>query len=189
MTYSPKDWLNLPNSITLARIASVPLFMFVILNHSEKYDPLRWLAVFIFVLAIATDGVDGAIARKRGLVTNLGKLLDPIADKALIGGALISLSLIGELGWIVTLLILVREVGITAYRMLVIRKRVVAASAGGKAKTILQGITFGFLLSPLDFYFTWIAPLEQFALFVTVIVTIWTGIAYLREAVSIEREH
>ena len=189
MTFNRKDWLNLPNLITLARIASVPIFMGVLLNHSDKFDPLRWLAVLIFVLAIATDGVDGAIARKHGLVTNLGKILDPIADKALIGGALVGLSLIGELSWLITLLILVREVGITAYRMLVIRKRVIAASAGGKAKTILQGITFGFLISPLDFYLTWLAPIEQFALFITVIVTLWTGVAYLREAVTAEREH
>jgi CDP-diacylglycerol--glycerol-3-phosphate 3-phosphatidyltransferase len=188
MTYSRRDWFNLPNLITLARIASVPLFMFVLLAHSEKSDALRWLAVAVFVVAIATDGLDGAIARKRGLVTNLGKILDPIADKALIGGALIGLSLIGELAWWVTSLILIREIGITVYRMVVIRRRIVAANAGGKAKTILQGITFGFLLSPLDYYLPWISPLEQFALFITVVVTLWTGLAYLREASGAGRE-
>ena len=182
MTYSRRDWFNLPNLITLARIVVVPAFMAILLAHPNKADGLRWLAVLLFVAAIATDGVDGAIARKRGLVTNLGKILDPIADKALIGGAMIGLSLIGELSWLVTLLILVREVGITVYRMVVIRKRVVAANAGGKLKTILQGIIFGFLLSPLDFYWTWLAPLEGFLLLVTVAVTLWTGAIYLRDA-------
>jgi len=182
VTYSRRDWFNLPNLITMARIVVVPVFIWILLAHSSKSDGLRWLAVVLFVAAIATDGVDGAIARKRGLVTNLGKILDPIADKALIGGAMIGLSLIGELAWAITILILVREVGITAYRMVVIRQRVIAANSGGKLKTILQGIVFGFLLSPLDFYWTWLSPLEGLLLLITVAVTLWTGITYLREA-------
>jgi CDP-diacylglycerol--glycerol-3-phosphate 3-phosphatidyltransferase len=184
VTYSRRDWFNLPNLITMARIIVVPVFMVILLAHPAKSDGLRWVAVLLFVAAIATDGFDGAIARKRGLVTNLGKILDPIADKALIGGAMVGLSFIGELPWLVTLVILVREVGITVYRMLVIRQRVIAASAGGKAKTILQGIVFGFLLSPLDFYLTWLQPLEQFLLLVTVAVTLWTGAIYLRDALA-----
>jgi CDP-diacylglycerol--glycerol-3-phosphate 3-phosphatidyltransferase len=188
VTYSRRDWINLPNLITLARIVVVPVFMFILLAHPSKADALRWLAVVLFVAAIATDGVDGAIARKRGLVTNLGKILDPIADKALIGGAMIGLSLIGELSWTITVLILMREVGITIYRMLVIRKRVIAASAGGKLKTILQGILFGFLLSPLDFFWTWLVPLENLLLLVTVAVTLWTGATYLRDARSANQE-
>ena len=173
-----RDWLNLPNMITLSRIATVPFFVAVLFTV-DKADPWRWFAVFLFVLAIATDGVDGAIARSRGLVTDLGKLLDPIADKVLIGGALVSLSMLGEVGWVFTILILVREVGITIYRMLVIKNRVIAANAGGKTKTIMQGITVGFLLSPLDLYFGWIAPLELTALYLTTAVTLVTGIHYL----------
>ena len=188
MTFSRRDWFNLPNLITLARIVVVPVFMFILLALPSKADAFRWLAVLLFVAAIATDGVDGAIARRRGLVTNLGKILDPIADKALIGGAMLGLSMIGELSWWVTLVILVRELGITAYRMLVISKRIVAANAGGKLKTILQGIVFGFLLSPLDFYWAWLAPLEQLLLWVTVVVTLWTGLVYIREALSQQRE-
>ena len=172
------DWLNLPNTITLARVATVPFFVWVLLEVS-KDNPWRWAAVLLFVAAIATDGVDGAIARSRGLVTDLGKLLDPIADKILIGGALVTLSVLGEVDWIFTLLIMGREVGITIYRMLVLKNRVVAANAGGKTKTIMQGITLGFLLSPLDLYFAWLAPIELVALYLTTAVTLVTGIQYL----------
>jgi len=180
--------VNLPNLITLARIFSVPIFMGILLSHPSKVDGLRWLAVLFFVAAIATDGIDGAIARKQGLVTNLGKILDPIADKLLIGGAMVGLSLIGELSWSITFLILIREVGITVYRMIVIRKRVISASNGGKLKTILQGILFGFLLSPLDLYWTWLVPLESLLLLVTVAITLWTGLTYLRDARQSQRE-
>jgi CDP-diacylglycerol--glycerol-3-phosphate 3-phosphatidyltransferase len=172
------DWLNLPNTITLARIATVPFFVWVLLEVSRD-NPWRWAAVALFVAAIATDGVDGAVARSRGLVTDLGKLLDPIADKVLIGGALITLSVLGEVDWIFTVLIMAREVGITVYRMLVLKNRVVAANAGGKTKTIMQGITLGFLLSPLDLYFTWLAPIELAALYLTTAVTLATGVKYL----------
>lgn len=172
------DWLNLPNTITLARIATVPFFVWVLLDVTKE-DPWRWVAVALFVAAIATDGVDGAIARARGLVTDLGKLLDPIADKVLIGGALITLSVLGEVDWIFTVLIMAREVGITVYRMLVLKNRVVAANAGGKTKTIMQGITLGFLLSPLDLYFAWLTPIELVALYLTTAVTLVTGIHYL----------
>lgn len=172
------DWLNLPNTITLARIATVPFFVWVLLDVSKE-DPWRWAAVALFVAAIATDGVDGAIARSRGLVTDLGKLLDPIADKVLIGGALVVLSVLGEVDWIFTTLILIRELGITVYRVLVLKDRVIAANAGGKTKTIMQGITLGFLLSPLDVYFPWLAPIELAALYLTTAVTLLTGIHYL----------
>jgi len=123
--------LNLPNSITLLRILLVPVFITLLFVSPEKSSLERWLVVAIFVLAISTDGIDGAIARKRNLVTNLGKLLDPIADKALIGGALVALSILGELSWYITAAILIREVGITVYRLIVAKRRVLAASGGG----------------------------------------------------------
>lgn len=176
--------LNLPNSITIARILLVPVFIAVLFAHPDKSDWQRWIAVFLFVLAISTDGVDGAIARKRGLVTNLGKILDPIADKALLGGALVSLSLLGEVPWWATIVILLREVGITVYRLVVVRKRVIAASGGGKAKTILQSITVGFLLSPFDSYFSWLGFIETLALYAAVAVTVVTGLQYVFAAIK-----
>ena len=177
------DWFNLPNSITLARILAVPLFVSVLLVEPDKTSPWRWLAVLLFVAAIATDGLDGAVARKRNLVTDLGKLLDPIADKALFGSLLVVLSMLGEISWWFTVLILVRELGITAYRMAVVKNRVIAASAGGKAKTIMQGITLGFLLSPLDVYWTPLATIELVALVLTTAVTLYTGAQYVWVAV------
>lgn len=171
--------LNLPNTITLARIAMVPIFVTLLFVAESKNTIERWLAVVVFVLAISTDGIDGAIARRRNLITNLGKLLDPIADKALIGGALISLSLLGELSWYITGAILIREFSITIYRLIVAKRRVLAASTGGKFKTIIQSIAIGFLISPLDYYFEWLIGVELILIYLALIVTIVTAIQYL----------
>lgn len=171
--------INLPNSITIARIAFAPIFISLLLVSPEKTSFQRWLALLLFVLAISTDGIDGAIARKRNLVTNLGKLLDPIADKALIGGALVTLSLIGELSWFITGAILLRELGITVYRLIVSKRRVLAASTGGKFKTIIQSIAIGFLVSPLDAYFGWLIPVEMVLIYLALFTTIVTGLQYV----------
>jgi CDP-diacylglycerol--glycerol-3-phosphate 3-phosphatidyltransferase len=171
--------LNLPNTITLARIALVPIFVMLLFVADGKNTLERWLAVTVFVLAISTDGIDGAIARKRNLITNLGKLLDPIADKALIGAALISLSLLGELSWFITGAILLREFSITIYRLIVAKRRVLAASTGGKFKTIIQSVAIGFLVSPLDFYFEWLITVELVLVYLALIVTIVSAIQYL----------
>jgi CDP-diacylglycerol--glycerol-3-phosphate 3-phosphatidyltransferase len=171
---------NLPNAITAVRILLVPVFVYVLFAHPDKADFGRWLAVLVFVVTISTDGLDGAIARKRGLVTNVGKILDPIADKALIGGALVALSVLDEVYWWVTVTILVREVGITVYRFAVIRRKIVSASGGGKLKTILQSIAVGFLLSPFDYYFgTGMFIFEQILLYAAYAITMFTGAQYL----------
>jgi len=175
-----RSWLNLPNVITFTRILAAPIF-FAVLIASNATSPMRWLVVLMFVAAIATDGVDGSLARKRNQVTNLGKLLDPIADKVLIGAALIGLVMVGRIGTLAAGLILVREIGITVYRMLVLKRRVVAANAGGKIKTILQSVTVGLLLSPLDLYLPFLQPIESFLVFITVVLTVWTGATYLRD--------
>jgi CDP-diacylglycerol--glycerol-3-phosphate 3-phosphatidyltransferase len=170
----------LANLITLARIVLVPFVLWVVFAEPDRQSAWRWLAVLFFVLSAATDGVDGAIARKRGEVTNLGKILDPIADKLLIGGVLVSLSILGEVNWWVTAVILVRELGITVYRLVVIKKRVIAASGGGKLKTVMQSIMVGFLLSPANWMPWGIQPwVEGCLIFVAVALTIWTGVAYL----------
>ncbi len=171
--------MNLPNLITIIRIAFVPLFICLLFISAEKQSLERWLSVAIFVLAIATDGVDGAIARRKNLVTNLGKLLDPIADKALLGGALVSLSILGELPWWITVVILVRELGITLYRLVVAKRRVIAAAGGGKLKTILQSVAVGFLLSPLDVLLPWLVPVEQILLYAALLVTLTSGIQFV----------
>ena len=168
------------NLITLSRIALIPFVLWVLFAEPDRGSAWRWLAVLLFVLSAATDGVDGAVARRRGEVTNLGKILDPIADKLLIGGTLVSLSILGEVSWWITGVILVRELGITAYRFAVIRNRVIAASGGGKLKTVMQSIMIGFLLSPSNWMPWGVQPWVEGALIaVAVVLTVWTGIAYL----------
>ncbi len=115
-----------PNLITSLRLAMVPIVLWLLLEFWT--DPIiRFLAMVILIIAASTDGLDGSIARKRGLITNLGKILDPIADKALLSGALIVLSILGAVSWFATVLILFRELGITLFRLVVIKKRVIAA--------------------------------------------------------------
>jgi len=172
---------NLPNSITGVRILMVPVFVWLLVNSSTSINSAnRWWALVVFVVAISTDGLDGYLARKRGLVTNLGKILDPIADKALIGGALVTLSALGAVDWWLTALLLVRELGITFYRFAVIRKRIVAASGGGKLKTVLQAITVGLLLAPMTGVWSgWYKTMTLGMLYLTLIVTVYTGLQYL----------
>jgi CDP-diacylglycerol--glycerol-3-phosphate 3-phosphatidyltransferase len=176
------NW-NLPNAITVVRILLAPLFVWMLLADGGDDGWLRWAAAALFIVAIATDGVDGALARRQGLVTDLGKLLDPIADKVLTGGALIALSILGELPWWVTVVILVREVGITVYRFVVIRQGVIAASRGGKIKTIVQSVAISFALVPLWTVFgDWIFWVNGILMTAAVILTVWTGIDYLWQA-------
>jgi CDP-diacylglycerol---glycerol-3-phosphate 3-phosphatidyltransferase len=174
--------MNLPNLITLARIALAPLFIWVLFVFQNPAAHERWIVVFLFVLASATDGVDGALARKRNQVTDLGKLLDPIADKVLIGGALLALSALGQIDWWITAVILIREVGITVYRFVVIKDRVIAASGGGKLKTIMQSIAVGFYLSPLAGYWAPIGLLQLGLLYFALVLTLVSGIQYLAAA-------
>lgn len=140
---------------------------------------LRFLAMLLLILAAATDGLDGSIARRRNLVTNLGKILDPIADKALLSGALILLSVLGAVSWIATGIILARELLITLYRLVVVRRKVIAASAGGKFKTVMQIVAVCMVIAPFDFLGNWFAVLAQAVLWFTVALTVWTGVAYL----------
>ena len=142
--------VNIPNSITIARIGLAPLFVYLLLISPEPNSWQHWLATFVFVLAISTDGIDGAVARRTGKVTNLGKILDPIADKALLGSALITLSFLAEVDWWITILILVRELAVTLYRVVVSKNRVIAATGSGKLKTILQGVAIGAVLAPFE---------------------------------------
>jgi CDP-diacylglycerol---glycerol-3-phosphate 3-phosphatidyltransferase len=135
---TPASNANLANIITVVRILLAPVFIALLLADDHADGGLRYVAAALFIVAIATDGVDGAIARRQNLVTDAGKLLDPIADKILIGSALVSLSLLGELPWWVTVVIMVREIGITVYRFAVLSDRVIPASRGGKLKTIAQ---------------------------------------------------
>ncbi|MEL0261407.1 MAG: CDP-diacylglycerol--glycerol-3-phosphate 3-phosphatidyltransferase, partial [Aquiluna sp.] len=147
-----------PNLITGARLLLVPVVLAMLWEFwNEPW--LRFLAMLLLILAAATDGLDGSIARRRNLVTNLGKILDPIADKALLSGALILLSVLGAVSWIATGIILARELLITLYRLVVVRRKVIAASAGGKFKTVMQIVSVCMVIAPFDFLGNWFAVL------------------------------
>lgn len=184
----PSNW-NLPNLITVVRILLAPLFIWMLLADAGQDGALRWAAAVLFILAIATDGIDGAIARKHNLVTDLGKLLDPIADKVLTGGALVGLSILGELWWWVTIVILVRELGITAFRLVMLRDRVIPASRGGKLKTIMQSVAISLFLVPLWLVLgDWIYWVNYAAMGVALVLTVLTGIDYLVAAWRVSRQ-
>jgi len=139
---------QLPNAITIARILCAPVFLWMLLADGGAGGALRWAAGIVFIVAIATDGIDGHIARKYDIVSDLGKLLDPIADKVLTGVAFVGLSILGELDWWVTIVVLVREVGITVYRFIVVSDHVLAAAWMGKLKTVAQAVALSIALLP-----------------------------------------
>ena len=141
--------VNLPNALTVTRLVLVPLFLFCLFAEDGHDTTWRLIASGVFTIAALTDRYDGRIARKRGLVTNFGKVADPIADKALTGAALIGLSILGELPWWVTVVILVREIGVTLLRLAILKYQVVPASQGGKLKTLVQMLAIGLYLLPL----------------------------------------
>lgn len=176
----PVSTWSVPNLISLVRIALVPVFVAVLIGAGHADVPLRWVATALFVVAISTDSLDGHLARSRNLVTDLGKILDPIADKALTGAALVVLSVLGELPWWVTAPILVREVGITVYRFAVLSKRVIPASKGGKLKTVLQSVAISLALAPLPLLLgSWVDVVNAVLMAAAFVVTVVTGVQYL----------
>ena len=185
---TPASSGNIANIITVVRILMVPAFIWAMFADAGQLGPLRWAAAALFIVAIVTDSVDGHLARSRNLVTDLGKLLDPIADKVLVGGALIALSALGELPWWVTVVILVRELGITAFRFAVLRSRVIPASRGGKLKTIMQAVAIAFFLVPLTTIFgDWILWVDGALMAIAVVLTVVTGVEYLVSAYRYNR--
>jgi CDP-diacylglycerol--glycerol-3-phosphate 3-phosphatidyltransferase len=182
------NW-NLPNAITVVRILMAPLVFWLLLADGGADGSMRWWSAVLFIIAISTDWVDGWLARSRGIVTDLGKILDPIADKLLTSGALVCLSILGELPWWVTAIIVVREVGITVWRLVELRRgNVVPASSGGKLKTIVQSIAISFALVPLwTVLGEWIHWVNGILMTAAVILTVWSGLLYVRDAVRLAR--
>jgi CDP-diacylglycerol---glycerol-3-phosphate 3-phosphatidyltransferase len=175
---------NVANALTVLRLVLVPVFLVALFHDDGHDDAWRVLAFLTFAVASVTDRIDGEIARKRGLVTDFGKIADPIADKALIGAALIGLSLLDELPWWVTVVVLVREIGVTLLRFFVIRHGVMAASRGGKVKTLLQAVGIGLLVLPLGGA---LHALALLIMYVAVVVTVVTGIDYVQRALRLRQ--
>lgn len=175
---------QLPNAITVARIPLAIIFFVLLLLGGANGVPhpvLRWVAAGLFILAISTDWVDGYLARKYDLVSDFGKLWDPIADKLLTGAGFIGLAMLGEVWWWLVIIILVREWGITVHRFMIVKEHVVAAAWMGKIKTTVQAIALSWALLPLH---VWIG-MPAWSIITTVlmvlalILTILSGIDYI----------
>jgi CDP-diacylglycerol---glycerol-3-phosphate 3-phosphatidyltransferase len=191
---------NLPNVLTALRIVMVPVFGYALLRDGGDSISWRIAAAVLFISAMVTDKVDGDIARKRNLVTNFGKIADPIADKALTGMAFVGLSLVGEVWWWVTLAVLVREWSVTALRLSLLRHVVLPAAYSGKVKTTLQVIAlFGLTLplphgDPAESAFVVFGPggtalfyAAQLALAGAVVATMWSGYEFFRDVYRTRR--
>jgi CDP-diacylglycerol---glycerol-3-phosphate 3-phosphatidyltransferase len=179
---------QLPNAITIVRILCAPVFLWMLLADGGADGALRWWAAVLFIVAIATDGVDGYLARRYEIVTDLGKLLDPIADKALTGVAFVGLSILGELDWWITILVLVREIGITVYRFVVVSDHVLAAAWMGKLKTVAQAVALSLALLPLwTLVGEWIFWVNGVTMAIAVVLTVASGIDYIVSEVRAAR--
>ena len=171
---------NVANVLTMVRIVLVPVFVAFLLAGGTVW---RLAALATFCVASLTDLLDGRLARSRGLVTDFGKIADPVADKALTGAALVCLSALGELPWWVTGVIMFREIGVTALRFWVIRRGVIAANRGGKVKTLLQVIAICLYLLPAT-----LSPPEivrELFMAAAVVVTVVTGVDYVIQAMRL----
>ena len=184
---------NVPNVLTVFRLVLVPVFIWLMFLEASA---ARWWAVLVFMVAAATDQLDGHIARSRNLITDFGRLMDPIADKALTLGAFIVLSIAGLLPWWVTILIAVRELGITALRAVLLRRDiVVSANKGGKLKTLLQIFAIWLLLIPWQsLCASWpaYASLTHGMLIfgwvvagLALVMTVWSGLVYVVEGAKL----
>lgn len=181
---------NIANMLTMLRIALVPVFTVLLVHDHGANTVWRLAAAAVFFLASITDRFDGELARKRGLVTDFGKIADPIADKALMGAALIGLSALGELWWWVTIVILVRELGITVLRFWVIKYGVIAASRGGKLKTLLQAVAIFWYVLPFGAvhgFWAWLNPAAAVLMAAALLVTVVTGADYIMRAIALRR--
>jgi CDP-diacylglycerol--glycerol-3-phosphate 3-phosphatidyltransferase len=179
--------LNLANLLTLLRLALVPVFLACLFVGDGHQFGWRLAAGVTFVVAAATDRFDGQIARRHGLVTRFGMIADPIADKILTGSALVGLSLLGDLAWWITMVIAVRELGVTALRFWVLRHGVIPASRGGKLKTLVQTVAIGLYVLPLTRLVAegWVTQACWWLMAVAVAVTVLTGFDYLLRALRL----
>jgi CDP-diacylglycerol---glycerol-3-phosphate 3-phosphatidyltransferase len=187
------NW-NVPNALTALRIAMVPVFGWALLHDGGDSLGWRWFAYGLFVVAMITDKIDGDIARKHNLITNFGKIADPIADKAITGMAFIGLSIIGALWWWVTVVVLVREWSVTIARLSIARQVVMAARQSGKVKTLAQALALGGFIAPFkDLTGVWDTPgeviwwISALLMGVAVVLTVTSGLEFARDAVRQRR--
>ncbi|MFB9956734.1 CDP-diacylglycerol--glycerol-3-phosphate 3-phosphatidyltransferase [Cellulomonas denverensis] len=181
--------LNVANVLTVLRIVVVPFFAWALLIDGGESITWRLVATGLFLLAAVTDQVDGHLARRMDLVTDLGKLLDPIADKLLVGAALVLLAVLGELPWWVPAVILARELGITVMRFFLLKYLVLPASRGGKIKTVLQIAALTLFLLPLNHLPGAVTVVAWVLMIAAVLVTVISGADYVRTAIRVAGDH
>ena len=173
--------INLPNALTIFRILALPFCAYALFKNGGDDDSWRIIAFTLFFIVGLSDILDGKIARSRNQITEFGKLLDPIADKAMLATASIGASILGMLSWWVTAIFLIREVAVTILRFAVIKKGVIPASKGAKVKTFFQSFGVGFYILPLPSYLN--LPRNIF-MAVAIYLTISTGVTYFRKALK-----
>jgi CDP-diacylglycerol--glycerol-3-phosphate 3-phosphatidyltransferase len=176
---------NLANVLTGLRLVLVPVFLLALFDGTGHETGSRIVAFVIFAVACFTDQLDGLLARNFGMATEFGAFVDPIADKALIGSALIGLSMLGDLPWWVTVVILIREIGVTVLRLAVIRRGVIPASWGGKVKTVVQALAIGLFILPVSGPFLVVAAV---VMGIAILLTVVTGIDYVASTVRDVRQ-
>ena len=167
-----------PNFITVLRVLFVPVGAYTLFKNGGDDDSWRIIAFTLFFIVGLSDILDGKIARSRNQITEFGKLLDPIADKAMLATASIGASILGMLSWWVTAIFLIREIAVTILRFAVIKKGVIPASKGAKLKTFFQNFSVGFYILPLPSYLN--LPRSLFTA-VAIYLTITTGVDYFRK--------
>ena len=171
--------MNIPNALTVFRILALPFCAWALFQKDGQDPTWQIIAWSSFFIVGMTDVLDGRIARKRNQISNFGIILDPIADKAFIATALIGLSVLGKMPWWVTVVILVREIGVTILRFAVIKREVISANRGGKLKSLLQNFSVGFYILPLP---TYLHLPRDILLGIAIVLTVWTGVEYFRNA-------
>ena len=187
------NW-NIANVLTVLRIAMVPVFGWALLQDGGDSVMWRWIAFAIFAVAMITDKIDGDLARKHNLITDFGKIADPIADKAITGMAFIGLSIVGDIWWWVTIIVLLREWSVTLLRLSILKDVVIAAAQSGKVKTVLQAVALAGLIMPLPHgdahggaFDYWGVGGEvlfytfQVVLAAAVAMTLWSGYEFFRD--------
>ena len=170
-----------PNFITIARVLLVPVGAYTLFKNGGDDPTWQYISWFVFFFLGLSDIADGNLARSRNTITELGKFLDPVADKFMIGTAMMSLSILGRLPWWITIVILLREIGITIFRLAIIKRGVIAANKGGKIKSTFQNFGVGFYVLPLSPSLYWF---RDGFIAVAIVLTIVTGVYYVQSALK-----
>ena len=168
-----------PNFITVMRLVFVPVGAYTLFKNGGDDTTWQYISWVVFFTLGMSDVLDGKLARSRNTITEFGKFLDPVADKVMIGTAMISLSILGRMPWWMTIVILAREIAITIFRLSVIKRGVIPANKGGKIKATMQGFGVGFYILPLSSSFYWF---RDGFMYIAIVLTVVTGAYYVKSA-------